>query len=158
MSNYVTAFDFSTRLPFGWHVWVMAAAVMVFAVAVPLRFRETGRWRAAFVALVGSLAVVSAIIFGPALQYLEVARAVREGRVQVAEGTIMNFAQAARRHPVESFELDGQQFSYSDRLLSLGYGGTQLFGGGVHDGLRARLAYYDAPWHERVITKLEVAE
>jgi hypothetical protein len=158
MSDYVTAFDFSTRLPFGWHVWTMIAAVIVFAVAVPLRFRQTGRWRAAFVALIGSLAVVGAVIFSSAMQYLEVASAVHDGRIQVVEGTIVNFAQAARRHPIETFELGGQQFSYRDTLLSPGYSGTQLFGGGVRDGMRARVAYYDASWHQRVITKLEIAE
>ena len=29
MPGYVTAFDFSTRVPFGWHVWVMITAVIV---------------------------------------------------------------------------------------------------------------------------------
>src|SRR3954447_19747239 len=104
MSDYTTIFDFATRLPFGWQAWVMILTLMGFAVAVPLRFRRSGRTRWAFVTFLGVGAVIGALISSAIVQYAEVANAVVQGRVQVAEGTVSNFAGAQRGRPVEAFE------------------------------------------------------
>ena len=158
MSNYITTFDFATRLPFGWQAWVMVATIVCIAVAVPLRFRQHGRWYSAFVALLGVFVVVAVLISSAVVQYIEVARAVGEGHVQVAEGTVTNFSGARRGQGLEAFELGGRQFSYSYGLLKPGYNATQLWGGRLRPGQRVRVTYYDASWNERVITKLEVAD
>ncbi len=155
MADYITMFDFSAGPPFGWHVWIMIVTVVIVSVAVPLRFRERGRWRAAAVALVGALTIIGAATFNAATQYLEVARAVRDGHVQIAEGTVSNFVQAQRSHPTETFDLSGLRFACRDWLLSPGCTATHVWGGGLRDGLRLRVTYYDASWNERVITKLE---
>ena len=157
MSSYITIFDFASRLPFGWQAWIMIATIVCIAVAIPLRFRRTARGRSAVLALLVVLAVVGAAVFSPVTQYLEVARAVSDGRVQIAEGTVQNFAGAQRGQPVEAFVLGGQQFSYNYGLLKPGYNYTQLWGGRLRDGQRVRVTYYDASWNERVITKVEVA-
>ncbi|MBI1210601.1 MAG: hypothetical protein GC190_04000 [Alphaproteobacteria bacterium] len=157
MGDYTTVFDFATRLPFGWQAWVMIATIIGFAVAVPLRFRRAGRTRWAFITFLGIAAVVGALISSAVVQYVEVARAVINGRVQVAEGTVSNFAGAQRGQPVEAFQLGGQQFSYDYGLLKPGYNATQLWGGHLRDGEHVRVTYYDSSWNERVITKVEVA-
>ena len=156
MNSYVTIFDFATRLPFGWHIWVMIATTVAIAVAIPLRFRQTGRWRGAVVALIGALALGGAFLANSLFQYFEVARAVSDGRVQTAEGAVTNFSRADRHHAVEAFEIGGQQFSYHYGLLNPGYGSPQQLGGALREGLRARVTFYDASWHERIITKLEI--
>jgi hypothetical protein len=157
MGDYTTIFDFATRLPFGWQAWIMIATVTGFAVAVPLRFQRAGRTRWAFGTFLGVAVVVGALISSAVVQYVEVAGAVMNGRVQVAEGTVVNFAGAQRGKPVEVFELGGQQFAYDYGLLKPGYNATQLWGGHLRDGQRVRVTYYDASWNERVITKVEVA-
>ena len=157
MGDYTTIFDFATRLPFGWQAWIMIATVIGIAVAVPLRFQRAGRTRWAFGTFLGVAVVVGALISSAVVQYVEVAGAVMNGRVQVAEGTVANFAGAQRGKPVEVFELGGQQFAYDYGLLKPGYNATQLWGGHLRDGQRVRVTYYDASWNERVITKVEVA-
>jgi len=157
MSTYTTVFDFASRLPFGWQAWVMIATIIAIAVAIPLRFRRAGRMRSAFVALLAIAAVITAVSFSAVTQYVEVAGAVMNGRVQVAEGTVSNFAGAQRGQPTEAFELGGQQFAYDYGLLKPGYNATQLWGGRLRDGQHVRVTYYDASWNERVITKVEVA-
>ena len=158
MNSYVTTFDFATRLPFGWQAWVMVATIVCITVAIPLRFRPTGRGRSALLALLGVLVVLGVAVYSPVARYLEVARAVIEGRVQVAEGTVENFAGAQRGRPVEAFDLGGQQFSYGCGMLKPGYNATRLWGGRPREGQHVRVTYYDASWNERVITKVEVAD
>ena len=157
MSSYITVFDFASRLPFGWQAWIMIATIVCIAVAIPLRFRRSGRWRSATLALLGVFAVIAALTYSPVAQYAEVAGAVIEGRVRVAEGTVQNFASAQRGQPIEAFECGGQQFSYGYGLLKPGYNATRLWGGRLRDGQRVRVTYYDASWNERVITKVEIA-
>jgi hypothetical protein len=158
MSNYITIFDFASRLPFGWQAWIMIATIICIAVAIPLRFRRAGRVRSAFVAFLGMFVVIAAVTFSAVAQYVEVAQAVVQGRVQVAEGTVTNFNGAQRGQPTEVFELGGQQFSYDYGLLKPGYNATQLWGGRLREGQHVRVTYYDASWNERVITKIEVAD
>jgi hypothetical protein len=157
MSDYITIFDFASRLPFGWQAWIMVATIVAIAIAIPLRFRRAGRLRSAFGAFLVLAVVIGAMTFSAIAQYVEVARAVGDGRVQVAEGTVSNFNAAQRGQPVEAFELSGQQFTYDYGLLKPGYNATQLWGGRLRAGQQVRVTYYDASWNERVITKIEVA-
>jgi len=157
MSNYNTAFDFASQLPFGWQAWVMVATIVAIAVAIPLRMRRAGRVRSAFAMFAGVAAVVAALTFSAITQYVEVAGAVMNGRTQTAEGMVTNFAGAQRGQGTEAFELGGRQFSYSYGLLKPGYNATQLWGGRLRDGQQVRVTYYDASWNERVITKVEIA-
>ena len=105
----------------------------------------------------GVAGVVAAVTFSAITQYVEVADAVGDGRTQVAEGMVTNFAGAQRGQQTEAFELGGRQFSYSYGLLKPGYNATQLWGGRLRDGQQVRVTYYDASWNERVITKVEIA-
>lgn len=155
--NYVTAFDFTTAPPFGWVVWVIIGVVALVAVTLPLRLRETGKLKVAFGALALVLVVSAASMAMPAMRYMEVREAVERGNFRVAEGEVSNFA-PAKSQAAERFDLNGEHFAYQDGLTSTGYNVTKLWGGRIRDGARVRIAYYDASWNERVITKLEIAQ
>lgn len=156
--DYITAFDFTTAPPFGWIVWIIIASIVLVAVTLPLRLRETGKVKVALGALAVVLVVAGASLFRPAMRYLEVREAVGRGELRVAEGAVTNFAPAQSRRLTEQFDLGGEHFAYEDGLTNTGYNVTQLWGGKIRDGARLRIAYYDASWNERVITKLEIAK
>jgi hypothetical protein len=72
----------------------------------------------------------------------------------VVEGTVTNFVPMPYEgHKMESFEVGGRRFSYSDYILTPGFHNTASHGGPIKPGLHVRLSYAGND-----ILRIEVAE
>ena len=55
-------------------------------------------------------------------------------------------------HSLESFEVNGHRFAYSDYIVTAGFNNTQSHGGPIREGLQVRIVAVDGR-----IARLEVA-
>lgn len=75
------------------------------------------------------------------------------GQYSVAEGPVADFhPMPYSGHQMETFSVNGVQFSYSDYVIVPCFNNTAPHGGPIHQGLRVRIAYSGD-----CILKLEVA-
>jgi hypothetical protein len=80
--------------------------------------------------------------------------ALRDGRYSVATGPVMNFVPMPYTgHSLESFEVGGHKFTYSDYVLTPGFRTTTSHGGPIHEGLNVRVSYVG-----NLILRLETAQ
>lgn len=84
--------------------------------------------------------------------YLSLKHAEESGRFRVVEGKVQNFhPMPYGGHAMESFEVGGVQFSYSDYVVTAGFNNTASHGGPIRQGLPVRVSYVG-----NSIVKLEI--
>lgn len=159
MTHYTLVFD---AAQVGYRQWTFVApGVAIFAIGVLLilyrrthpiaapSFRE--RWFpyiytgfSAFWVVVAFTATFS--------EYWRVHRALATGRFTVVEGAVIRFVPMPKGgHAMETFEVDGHRFRYSDYAVSAGFNNTTSHGGPIHEGLHVRIAEVDG-----LIARLEI--
>jgi len=90
--------------------------------------------------------------------YQKAVQAYREGHYQTVEGTVQDFVPMPYSgHALESFNVDGRIFRYSDYVENPGFCQTRSHGGPIHEGLRVRIGYIRGTLGN-IILKLEIAE
>jgi hypothetical protein len=86
--------------------------------------------------------------------YIANLTALRNRSYQVVEGRVTNFSPLpVSGHGVESFDVDGVSFSYSDYIITSGFNHTAANGGPIRPGLYVRVTYVDD-----AILRLEIAK
>ena len=82
--------------------------------------------------------------------------AVAAGDFHVAEGLVENFhPMPPSGHDTERFTVQGENFAYSDNIITGGFNNTSSHGGPMKSGLPVRITYFDGDVG-RVIVKVEV--
>ena len=86
--------------------------------------------------------------------------ALRNGTAQYVSGPVEHFVpMPVNGHALESFDVNGVPFFYSEYQLSADFNHTASHGGPIHEGLLVHIWYRDAGRSEgNKILKLEVAE
>jgi 4-amino-4-deoxy-L-arabinose transferase-like glycosyltransferase len=85
--------------------------------------------------------------------YARAKNAFLHGQYSIAEGPVADFhPMPYSGHQMETFSVNGVQFSYSDYVIVPCFNNTASHGGPIHQGLRVRIAYSGD-----CILKLEVA-
>lgn len=80
------------------------------------------------------------------------ANALKNNEYKIVEGRVNNFVPApAEGHGMESFEVNGVPFSYSDYIITGGFNQTSSHGGPIKEGMLVRIAYKDG-----VILKIDI--
>jgi hypothetical protein len=104
--------------------------------------------------LVGFGAVLFVIApFVTIWQFNQFVHAYRQGRCTVIEGVVEEFHQMpATGHGLESFEVAGHKFSYSDFHATPGFHQTGFRGGAIRPGITVRIYYLGND-----IARLEIA-
>jgi hypothetical protein len=125
---------------------VLMAAVISFLVGVVVitlgrRFRRHGMLSVGV--LVSSFGLL--LFVGPLATRQQFHKFVRDylaGHYSVAEGIVEDFRPMPQGgHALESFSINGRQFTYSDFIASPGFHQTRLKGGPIQQGVRARIFY-----------------
>jgi hypothetical protein len=81
---------------------------------------------------------------------------VETGQVHVVEGLVENFHPMAQAgHDMERFTVQGENFAYSDYVITGGFNNASSHGGPMKSGLPVRITYVDGN-AGRVIVKLEI--
>src|SRR5262249_37900900 len=157
--DYVTAFDV---IAIGYKEWTFPASgllpVAIGSVLVAWRrshpIAVRGWWRRAFpyVFLVfGGLWTVSTFV-GTYADYRNIRRALETGRFLTVEGPVTKFVPMPfEGHALESFEVSGHRYSYSDYIVTAGFNNTRSHGGPIREGLKVRIADVDGQ-----IARLEI--
>ncbi len=92
--------------------------------------------------------LASFIAIGVSLQsideYFALKKLEERGQFKTIEGTVQNFRpMPAAGHSLESFDVRGIRFGYSDFVLKPGFKNTAAYGGPIREGLPVRIAYSD---------------
>ena len=86
-------------------------------------------------------------------EYRRLIADLNDGRVKVVEGMVSNFVpMPPQGHALETFEVSGQTFCYSDNSVGPGFKNTAIHGGPIRNGLGVRITHVDG-----VIVRLEIA-
>lgn len=94
-------------------------------------------------------AIATVTVFGG---YLASAYNLSSGRFSTVTGRVEHFQpMPAQGHAMETFDVDGVRFSYSDYVVTSGFNQTASHGGPIREGLPVRIAY-----RGDVILRLEV--
>jgi hypothetical protein len=87
-------------------------------------------------------------------QHWETQKLLRNPHLAVAEGPVTDFIpMPASGHAMETFKVQGQNFSYSDFVIVPGFHNATSHGGPIRDGLNVRVTHVG-----NVILKIEVAQ
>ncbi len=79
---------------------------------------------------------------------------MREGRASLVEGRVENFVPMAYHgHGLESFEVNGVRFEYSDYVVSPGFNNSKSHGGPIDEGRLVRIHHRDG-----IILRLEIKD
>jgi hypothetical protein len=168
--NYRLVYDVSQESP----PWGFAAFGLLFVVIgvglFVLRHRLPPTWVGAAPLPAWSRTAFSGAFLGFALLWTVVAsvsigtghaaaqRALREGRVEVVEGTVEDFhPMPASGHDTERFTVKGVHFEYSDFVVRSAFRNTSSHGGPIREGLQVRISWFGSPSQAEIL-KLEVAE
>jgi hypothetical protein len=74
--------------------------------------------------------------------YLSLLHARLDGTYQRTEGCVQGFHPMGREgHQLERVQVNGQEFDYSDFVLTSGFRQTEAYGGPIHADSRVRLGY-----------------
>jgi len=118
--------------------WILAVGLAPIAMGVLLLL--IGR-RVGALSIIGGL-VWTAIAVPSALRCHSSHEALRAGRAQVVEGEIRNFhPMPPTGHDVESFEVSGVKFSYSDYIIAPGFHQSASRGGPIAEGRVVRIRH-----------------
>jgi len=145
--HYITLFDASAQAFRNWGfvafglIFVAIGAVLVFApglIAVIMR-RRVGPvfgWFFFLFAIVWTTGAGISVLGGDNAASGHAKR--RE--CATVEGKVENFhPMPAEGHDLESFDVAGQHFEYSDFIVSAGFNNTASHGGPIREGLRVRI-------------------
>jgi hypothetical protein len=73
--------------------------------------------------------------------YLHLCWSLRQGHFILVEGTVEHFVPMRYEgHGLESFEVAGHHYEYSDFMLTAGFNNTRSHGGPIHQGVKVRIA------------------
>jgi hypothetical protein len=157
--KYETVFDL---LQVGYRQWTSPAFGLIFVISGAwLAHRRSTRpappgwWSAIHPYLYLAFACVWTLVafFATYGQYRHMRNALETGRYVTIEGTVRNFVpMPVTGHSMETFEIDGRRYSYSDYVVTAGFNNTQSHGGPIREGLHVRIA--DVGGH---IARLEIA-
>jgi hypothetical protein len=157
--TYITVFDLAqVGYREGW--WPAVGLVFVaVGIAIVVYGRRRGGDRKRVPRAVGWFVLVFACLWtvlvavGTYSDYRRLARALETGQVEYVEGPVEKFVPMPfTGHALESFEVNGQRFEYSDYESSAGFNKTASHGGPIRAGRRVRVGYVD-----HTIVHLEVA-
>ncbi len=92
--------------------------------------------------------------------YWNARSALSSGTAQYVAGPIEHFVpMPVTGHALESFDVNGVPFRYSDYVITAGFNHTTSHGGPIHEGLPVHIWYRDTGrGNDNEILKLEVAE
>jgi hypothetical protein len=130
---------------------LIALFAVLFVVGLKAGSSKGTRWM--------SLGTVSLLIFWVVSTFLSVTNnyeatvgLLRAGRASYVEGVVQNFVPMPfTGHAVESFQVNGIPFSYSDYVSTAGFNNTSSHGGPIRSGLYVRVWYSG-----NTILKLEI--
>ncbi|MGO9485058.1 MAG: hypothetical protein ACLPX9_10815 [Rhodomicrobium sp.] len=162
--TYRTVFDVSELAPpVLWPLMGVAlSAIAVFIVFIPNKYWNTAEeYGLVFPGRRYLRAVALLVLIGSAIsavwltyEYVRMKYMIVHGHYNVVEGIVENFRPMPfSGHSVESFDVNGVHFSYSDYKFSQGFNNTSSHGGPIRQGLHVKIAYMG-----NTIIKLEIAE
>lgn len=151
--HFVTVFDLSqsgfkdwTFSAFGL-IFIVAGALLVFAPNVMLRLMPKGpqgRGRRIFSWFFFCFAICwTALAFGQTyLSYVTLRRDLAAGNYGTVEGAVEHFhPMPYTGHAMESFDVKGVHFEYSDYVETAAFNQTASHGGPIHEGVYVRIDY-----------------
>ena len=158
--HWVTIFSVEDHPPFDLAAAAIGSLFFLLGIALAaLRVGPesgSGEWyRRAFGLLFAAFGLGFAVIAvgGGYLQHVSLVSALRTGRDHVVTGVVTNFRpMPANGHGVESFDVAGQHFEYSDSDDRGGFNRSSTFGGPIHAGERVKIAFIKG-----VILNLQIA-
>jgi hypothetical protein len=118
--------------------WILGIGLL--PVAIGILFLAMGRRVGAF-SIVGGI-IWTAFAAPTAFRCHSLHQALATGRVRIAEGQVRNFHAMPRTgHDLESFEVSGVRFSYSDYIITPGFHQTASHGGPISEGRTVRIRH-----------------
>lgn len=133
------------RKAYDWSVWQVG---ILFLGGLFILWLGKRRARPAFVPGVGYFLCVAAVLFAAFevgsyfLDRRGKVRLLNNGRCSVIEGVVTDFhPMPASGHAMESFEIAGQKFTYSDYVLTPCFNNTTSHGGPIREGLAVKIWY-----------------
>ncbi|NTW29506.1 MAG: hypothetical protein HGA39_09135 [Coriobacteriia bacterium] len=165
--HYETIFDYTRAAP-SWMplLWLVGFVAFMFGIIFlkrrfaifPISSRQARGLRGLVLGFVTFC--LAFVVLGMVGQRVYLSKAIGEGRTQIAEGTVDDYA--SHKDGYERFTVQGVLFEYSDDGLTAGFNHTQSRGGPIRGGLQVRVTYVDGDSVAqnsigRSIVKLEIA-
>jgi hypothetical protein len=159
--NYTTVFDASRP---SWHnlgfvafglIFVAIGLVLVFVPGIAERFarfpkslRRPFAWFYLVFAVIWTTFAGSSVL----LDALSARQSLQDRTCEIVTGPVTHFhPMPYDGHDLESFDVQGQRFAYSDFIVSAGFNRTTSHGGPIREGLPVRICHLDGE-----ILRLEV--
>jgi len=163
MLNYSIIFDMSSeRMPVGpLYLGVVAGLTLIVISLCLLKFvrrpSELVRMARFYSAGVGiGIFLIAAVLHQMKENRDGIIDAVAAGNFHVVEGLVENFhPMPPSGHDTERFTVQGENFAYSDYIVTGGFNNTSSHGGPMKNDLPVRITYFDGDVG-RVIVKVEV--
>jgi hypothetical protein len=149
--GYITVFDITQSGFRGW--WVPAFGMLFVLIGVSLVKKRARKHRGKVLASIYlglSILWTGTVCTVLVSNHFKLTSALREGRCQVAEGTVTEFHAVDEKR--EWFVVNGTRFEYSDFSVGSGFNNMAMYGGPIHEGLHVRIHHLGND-----IVKLEVA-
>ena len=106
----------------------------------------------AIIAVPGALMIVLAMFAG----YFKTRSIYSHKQYTTVEGKVEHYhPMPATGHDVESFDVNGVHFEYSDFVVTMGYNNAASRGGAIRKDMYVRIGYYKKDKYNNVILKLE---
>lgn len=165
VGTYYVAFDLARS---GFRNWTFAAFGLIFAfigcllVFTPNLMQRVmpgglqGKFRKIFswVFLTFAVAWTAVVFIATTGQYRSLKSAEDHGYLRVVQGVVKNFhPMPYTGHAMETFEVNGVHFSYSDYVSTAAFNNTAAHGGPIREGLPVRISYVG-----NAIVRLEICE
>jgi len=130
-----------------WGPLIGTAIAVIGVLRILLRRRHPGsrtsgwrRYEPEFMLVFGAFAATSMFLV-TYTQYRELVAALERREYVVVEGVVHDFVPGPlSEHPMESFEVAGHRYKYSNAMVQEGFNNTQSHGGPMREGLRVRIA------------------
>jgi len=148
MQTYSTLYEFSPLLFHGTFFLMMLAIV-----ACLLVFTDILSTVAAKIGATVALLVLCWSTAVAATQHRETVNRVSDGRVSLVEGVVHSVSQQCRDGGQE-FSVNSVKFP-ADCGIGPGFVPGMPWAKPIHEGLYARVSYFDASWGQRIIVRLE---
>jgi hypothetical protein len=156
-SAYKVIYDVTQTHPPNITAPLVVGSILIIIGLIGLTLAKSTRRRGLLV--VGIVTTVGGMLLtvGPIIttwQFNRFLSAYKEGRCKVIEGRVEKFRQMpSSGHGMESFEVAGHRFSYSDFRATPGFHQTRFRGGLMEAGINVRIHYLGND-----IARLEIAE
>ncbi len=152
MVDYVTVFEVGDKTNIWWFP-IFLMAFFVIGVYTLVRYRNEDfqhaslGWMFVLIGMGGPILALSNYVNLSSHQ-----RALASHNYRVVEGPVQQFQPMLRMgHTMETFEVNGTRFSYSNFVPSECFADTAAYGGPIREGMYVRIAYID-----NCILRLEV--